>query len=1275
MERLKAQGVAHYKLGAFEAALTSFTSALEHVERGAPLSQHLALESNCSMVELKLDRPLRCLTRCNRMLESAATLPRDASRTEVDALRKLGIKILWRRGLARVQIGDDARAALRDLSDAIAMHCRVNASSAVPKALHADFEKVQTRIRGAPALRGIAHSVRTEVYNTTNLHPRPWQSAAGRARWGDLLFFFGGAKHDQPPEPTEWALIVAALAKRKCDEPLTSAEDTALRRMAQRRTENVARSDRFYIFDLKSKRFYTRACEGAPKRVDAAMTCWAPSSGAGGLWSRSESSGFTAAATLIMYGGSDQTGTAESNFSVLLAMELPAREDLLAGGCKLANATWGGTYRWRAVPMAPNSECPPAILSEHAMFLKDNNSDDVPGQEARGHETLPFGGGGATARRAASARAVVASSSKRVDIEVFLHGGETPFHSGPTAGMMIVAQTWRGVIQISSGSEGGGRGRRRGGRRLASVLWTPVVPKRVAKKLGSARFKAYSPVARTNVAHTTVANRFVYVHGGSTSSVTSTDAFELFDMDALTWSPLPCLGDAPKRLQEHTLCAYNHDAHVAAARRRTAEGGDGDNGELVRNAALALAPFEPTHLLLYGGYIPEIGSASGEGGATLTSSDSRDLDVVDGPEKSSICGAPYRRNFFRCDLRTYVWTKLRPTHHKQNRTHRAAQCYGAQRSDGALMVGHGYGLTGRSAAAPTPGGHPEQYSMTPSALWHSYYVTASSCGDDAESSILEHGILVDQFDEADWRATRMDHGAGLAESEGKAAHNEMIRSPWRCDAQFADSIRNFSPFCSGGGSTQQWERLPRTVGPCWTASGDGGAAPPSRSELAARNELMWGGGRFSFAPFDVLKFRQNPGGVSLCNDSFYGELPQRGTQLHASLCALLMPHHPTGKKIPLKMRHSPGEVLSYYVGAGLSNGENSKNISIMTKWLHENKVYKPRAGDYGDRQQERGEGGAALFAHDLQTASSIEEGSVPLVWIIRATAEHSVRSAIIKGPAAEAASVKAMVGRAFSAYANAVAKELARTLPRRAEVDAIVEQRRLDRLVQSTLGGGDDSSHHSDEVVTLLIALDGMTPRVWRRVTVPTKISLHALHDQVLAPTMGWDRAYHAYGFRPRSWRTVATVEGGAIGSPEGTLTDAKPRPAVAGEQARSWIGPAKSVALDIMMAPLFYGGEWAGDSKKVRFVDILQAEKTANPTSTYAADPDLAECGEFSRSDEGGASAASASSLGADADGATPGRWEGVTLDYLYVRCVVCLHASASRATIMTRSPPSPCL
>ena len=55
-------------------------------------------------------------------------------------------------------------------------------------------------------------------------------------------------------------------------------------------------------------------------------------------------------------------------------------------------------------------------------------------------------------------------------------------------------------------------------------------------------------------------------------------------------------------------------------------------------------------------------------------------------------------------------------------------------------------------------------------------------------------------------------------------------------------------------------------------------------------------------------------------------------------------------------------------------------------------------------------------------------------------------------------------------------------------------------------------------ILTLRVEMSHLIPTVWRRVTAPAHITLHELHDRLLAPAMGWSRGYHSYAFRPVSW-------------------------------------------------------------------------------------------------------------------------------------------------------------
>ena len=620
-------------------------------------------------------------------------------------------------------------------------------------------------------------------------------------------------------------------------------------------------------------------------------------------------------------------------------------------------------------------------------------------------------------------------------------------------------------------------------------------------------------------------------------------------------------------------------------------------------------------------------------------------------------------------------TKLRPTHTKEQRTNRAAQCYGAQRSDGALMVGLGYGLGGMNAPN-TRSAHPDvAYTLHPSSLWHSYFVETSDCGDDFDRSVLEQGLLIDFFDKAEWRTTRMDHGANEeAATEGLPAdicthihdfHDYPPEQTFRSDGSAKDSIESFTPFCNQNWAEYsprtgvdsyvgRWQRQEFTVDPMWsttTSEVEGESEHPPPLAIAKRNFALFG--ETPMAPFEVLTvagnedvpsgFRRSSRGETLKRDFYYGDLPMVGTQLYASLCALLMPPYPRLEPVSVASQatslrqewgakygmgaSSPGELLGTWIGTVM---RQQPGVSSMSTWMSS----RPQPHRYENRTRMSARN-AAIYLLDFggpRASTTLEELSRQRFRSTKMTVHALANTWASAGGAFSqykrgAALMQQKATDTLNAYHNAVAKELARTLPRRAEIDAIVDQRKMDKLVSSTM-----EEEGVDEVVTLLVSLDGISPKIWRRVTVPTKISLHALHDQVLAPTLGWRRAYHAYAFRPRAWRSISTLAPVAgVGAPNCTVSVAAPRPAVEGEQGRSWIGPTKSTALDAMLAPLFNGGEWAGDSKKVRLGDLLNAEKTANPSSMY------------------GGTADSASEGGGGSGSGGRGRWEGVHLDYLY--------------------------
>ena len=124
-----------------------------------------------------------------------------------------------------------------------------------------------------------------------------------------------------------------------------------------------------------------------------------------------------------------------------------------------------------------------------------------------------------------------------------------------------------------------------------------------------------------------------------------------------------------------------------------------------------------------------------------------------------------------------------------------------------------------------------------------------------------------------------------------------------------------------------------------------------------------------------------------------------------------------------------------------------------------------------------------------------------------------------------------------------------------------------DEMVEEKCGGW----------LKIVVQLDGVQPNVRRELLVNPAVTMRALHDQILCPTMGWKSNFHCYAFRK------------TYDDPE-KLKDS------------CWIGPRQSTALDSIFMPLYVGGCVAND-KQTSIGQLFASEQTDTVTLQWVHD------------------------------------------------------------------------
>ena len=102
----------------------------------------------------------------------------------------------------------------------------------------------------------------------------------------------------------------------------------------------------------------------------------------------------------------------------------------------------------------------------------------------------------------------------------------------------------------------------------------------------------------------------------------------------------------------------------------------------------------------------------------------------------------------------------------------------------------------------------------------------------------------------------------------------------------------------------------------------------------------------------------------------------------------------------------------------------------------------------------------------------------------------------------------------------------------------------------------------------LVVKLDGISPTVEREIIVSPKISMQQLHNQVLAPSIGWHSNFHMYAFLRISKASTKYA----------TLEEEDVNEAILMSNRECWIGPVSSTANDAVHQIWYIGGALAND-------------------------------------------------------------------------------------------------
>jgi hypothetical protein len=82
---------------------------------------------------------------------------------------------------------------------------------------------------------------------------------------------------------------------------------------------------------------------------------------------------------------------------------------------------------------------------------------------------------------------------------------------------------------------------------------------------------------------------------------------------------------------------------------------------------------------------------------------------------------------------------------------------------------------------------------------------------------------------------------------------------------------------------------------------------------------------------------------------------------------------------------------------------------------------------------------------------------------------------------------------------------------------ATSDTRIRDKLLSMLLSERAQNLSNGPQQMTIRIKLNSVKPTIWRRFRVSRTLSLHDLHQKVIAPSLGWATQYHGCFFKIKS--------------------------------------------------------------------------------------------------------------------------------------------------------------